>query len=141
MGLQVTEVLIGFQVRVLLGNRHQTGEGRGKFALHIIEFLDSLLVQLIKVYPHLRGFCTGLHNLGQRVLFMLRVAFHRVHEVRDQVQTTLVLIFHVRPLGGYILTPGYHLIVTSFKPHEDSNHDDDNYSYYNITLFHVLLLF
>jgi hypothetical protein len=51
---------------------------------------------------HLIRFCARLDHLGQDLLLLMRLALHRLYEVRDQVGATLILVQHFAPRGLYL---------------------------------------
>src|SRR6185369_1519862 len=97
--LQVKEILVGLEVRILFYYDHEAGEGSGQLSLALLELgkglrvIDQLLACLHRT-DFGPGFCDCLQGLG----FMLRVPLYHLNKVGYQVSPPLV--------GGFDITPG-----------------------------------
>jgi hypothetical protein len=73
--------------------------------LRFLEFPEGLrVVHGIGIDLDLRGAGAGIHHRFQHLLFLRRIALHRLHEVGNEVGAALVLILHIRPfrLGLFV---------------------------------------
>ena len=101
--LQLLEVLVGFQVRVIFRNSKQTAQGTAYFSLRFLVCGNLFRCQVVYVDVHLGGFGSGRHYGVESFLFMSGIPFDGVDQVWNQVGTTLVLVFYIAPCSAYSL--------------------------------------
>ena len=104
MHLQVLEILVGLQVGIILLDGNQLTESRSEFTLSLLELFQFFGRHVFGVERHLRGLRTSIDDVFERLLFVLGIAFHRFHEVGNEVGTTLIGRLHVSQFGrGFLL--------------------------------------
>src|SRR5512138_301489 len=100
LSLQVAEVLVRLELRVVLGDREQPAERAPQLALRRLELLHVLRRELVDVELHRGRLRAGVHHLVERLPLVRRVALHRLDEVRHEVGAALVLVLDLAPRGG-----------------------------------------
>ena len=99
---QLQERLIGLQLRVILNYQEQSRQGcvhlRGRF---------YLIIQRGCARP-LR---TRFRNVFKNGLFMRRITFYRIDEIRYKIIAPLQLVFHLRPLRSDRFIPGNDAVI------------------------------
>ncbi|MDQ1132796.1 hypothetical protein QE386_001391 [Pseudoxanthomonas winnipegensis] len=95
--LQVAEVLVGLQGRIVLADHQQAAQRAAQLALRLGELLQR--VGVIGVDLDLADPGAGVGDLGQHLTLLLGVALHGAHQVGDQVGAALVLVEHLGPAG------------------------------------------
>jgi len=97
--LQREEILVRLQVRIPLDRDQQPSESAGKRVLRILVFFELGRIRHGRgVNLDLACLGAGLGHLCQHLAFLRRIALHRLHEIGNQVGTTLVLVLYIRPL-------------------------------------------
>src|SRR5688572_16987365 len=98
LGLQVAEVGIRLELRIVLRHHQEPRQRRRQFALRLLEPRESLRI----VHELGRGlyrahFRAGIGDAQQDLLLLARKAFHRFDEVGNEIGAALVLVHHLRP--------------------------------------------
>ena len=84
LGLELQEVLVGFQVGIVFGNGEQLAESGSNRALCFLVFGQLFRCQVVGIYGHLGGLATGFYHTFQRFLFVRGISFDCVYEIRYQ---------------------------------------------------------
>src|SRR5581483_233919 len=102
--LQIAEVGVGLELRIVFGDDQQTRQCRRQLALRRDEALKRGRV------VHQRGrrldgadFGARFGDAEEHLLFLRGEALHRVHQIRHEVGAALVLVQHLRPGGVDLL--------------------------------------
>ena len=112
--LQLAEILVGLELRIVLGHGEQAREGAGHFALCLDEALEGFrIVHGVGVDLHRGRLGARFGDADQHVLFLLGEALHRVDEVGNQVGAPLVLVDHLGPGALHLLVGGLQLVVAA----------------------------
>ncbi|KAG0946479.1 hypothetical protein G6F31_014320 [Rhizopus arrhizus] len=93
--LQVAEVLVGLQLRIVFGDHQQPRQRAAQFALGLLELLERGFV--VGVDVDLADPRAGVGDFGQHALFLAGEALHGLHQVGHQVGAALVLVDDFRP--------------------------------------------
>src|SRR5258706_2244997 len=117
--LQVAEIRVALQLRVVLRDHEQARQRARELALRLLEFLQRLrIVERFGSELHGPDLRARLGDAEEDVLFLRGIALHRRHEVRDQVGAALVLVEHLRPRGLHLLVLGLEIVVSAAGKHE-----------------------
>src|SRR5262249_24108383 len=99
--LQGEEVLVRFQVGIILADRNETAERPGQLRLRLLEFPNRLRVgELVGADLHLRRLGTRFDHLGQHLPLLPRVAADSFDQVRYEFGAPLLLVLDLAP-GGF----------------------------------------
>ncbi len=123
--LQGKEVLVGFELRVALGDRHQPAEGAGQLVLCLLELLQLLrIVEGIGIDLDRGRPGPRLDHRGEGFLLLAREALDRFDQVGNQVGAPLVLVLYLRPGRFHLLVVTRNVVdaAAGQQPgHEDHN--------------------
>src|SRR5579871_5607247 len=96
LGLQIAEVLVGLQLRIVLGDSEQTLERLRQLPLCLLEALEGLRV-VDQLRRHLDGAHLGarFRDADQHLLLLRGITLNGIDEIRHQIRPALVLIDHL----------------------------------------------
>ena len=115
--LQLDEVGVALQVRIVFGNHQQTAQSSGHFIVGCAGFSNSLCAAKLS---------TCIRNLLEYLGFMVGVAFNSVYQIRHKVIAALQLVFYLRPFAGYVFVHAYQTVIAAeHQAHADNNGSND----------------
>src|SRR5580693_8711081 len=82
---------------------------------------------------------TRLCDIAENSLFLRRKAFHRLHEIRDQIRTPLQDHIHLRPRRVDTFAFHDHLVSAAYKRAPEHQSDDQQYCQNDQSYFHFCL--
>src|SRR5688572_5138588 len=96
--LQLAEVLVGLELRIVLRHHQQARQRAGELALRLLEALHCLRVGcLLGGDLHRADLGARVGHAEQHLALLLGVALHGGYQVGDQVGAALVLVDDLRP--------------------------------------------
>src|SRR5574340_275383 len=114
LALEITEVLIGLQIGIVLRDGQQPSQGAGETLLRFLEFLEQgLIPQHLRGHLDARSLRPGLDHTLQRLFLVGCVSLHRIHQVRNQIGPSLILVDHFAPSGLGILIETLQVVVAA----------------------------
>src|SRR5690606_646805 len=126
LGLQVAEIGVGLELRVVLGDDEEPRERAAQVALGFLELPERL-----RILDELGRRLDGAHararlgHLGQDLLLLVGEALHRVDEVRDEVGPPLVLVHYLGPGRLDLLVAPLQLVVAAAGQEEGEEHREE----------------
>src|SRR5579864_4532790 len=117
--LQIGESLVGLQLRVVLGERHQVTERLSELTLRGLILLKELRV-VEHLGRHLDGIRAGarLGHPDENPLLLGGVALYDLDEVRDEIRAALILVDDLGPGSLDVLVLLLKLVVAAAGNHE-----------------------
>src|SRR5579864_5992241 len=117
--LQIGESLVGLQLRVVLGERHQVTERLSELTLRGLILLKELRV-VEHLGRHLDGIRAGtrLGHPDEDPLLLGGVALHDLDEVRDEIRAALILVDDLGPGSLDVLVLLLKLVVAAAGNHQ-----------------------
>lgn len=120
--LQLSEVLAGFEFRIIFGNRKQRLERARKLVFGGFAFGDCRA--RFVVHGHSRS--TRLGEFYERFTLMRHITFYRLHEIWDEVVAALELHVDVAICFVNMIFGSDKPIIGHNKPKSDDCHDSEN---------------
>ena len=133
---KIEELFIGLQVGILLCYDQEARESRREGILALLEALQCSLVHIAGVDSRRGRLATCGDDSFEGLTFVRGIALDDIHQVRDEVATSLILVFYLAPLALDILVEVHEPVVIGDPP--ESEEDDDDYGDDPLREFHCL---
>src|SRR6266511_22943 len=117
--LERAEVLVGLELRVVLGDGEQPAERRGQGSVRRGHLLEAAALDRAGELG------ARLRHLGEDGLLLLRVALHRLHQVGDQIGAPLQLHLDLRLGGVHLLVVGLDRVVAAAGEESQERGEND----------------
>ena len=103
--LQGLEVFIGFQFRIVFRHGKQTAQSASDLSLCTLVGGHLFRSQIVNADGGLSGFGACGNDGIKSFFFVCGISFHGIDQIRDQIRTSLILVFYVTPgcTYGFIL--------------------------------------
>src|SRR5690606_19382266 len=124
--LQVAELRARLELRIALGHDQEARERTAELLLRLIELLEALwIVHDRAVHLDARRLRARLDHLLERFLLEARGTLHDLHEIRNEVAPSLVLVLDLCPSGLDVFVTLDDLVVAAARGQDGERHEGE----------------
>src|SRR5690554_130781 len=117
---------VGLEVRVVLGNRVEIGQGLGQQVFGATQALDLGAVAGVSggIFLSADGVVSGFHHLGEGGFFMIHIRLGGFHQVGNQVVPALQLHINLCEPVLELVAQRYQLVVDKNQVENDNGNNN-----------------